>query len=60
VFKAKAAGDFGGRCFGLCFSILFLITLEILSKRPFRDDFGDMTIEEVNNLLDRLSVVSKE
>lgn len=37
-----------------------LITLEILSKRPFRDDFGEMTIEEVNSLLDRLSAVSKE
>ena len=34
--------------------------LEILSKRPFRDDFGELTIEEVNNLLDRLSTVSKE
>lgn len=34
--------------------------LEILSKRPFRDEFGDMTIDEVNNLLNRLSAVSKE
>jgi hypothetical protein len=33
---------------------------EILSKRPFRDDYGDMLIEEVNILLDRLSAVSKE
>jgi hypothetical protein len=34
--------------------------IEILSKRPFRDDFGEMTIEAVNALLDRLSAVSKE
>ena len=60
VFKARAAGDFAGRCFGLCFPVLVLITLEILSKRPFRDDFGEMTIDEVNTLLDRLSAVSKE
>lgn len=33
---------------------------EILSKRPFRNEFGEMTIDEVNNLLDRLSAVSKE
>jgi DNA ligase 4 len=33
---------------------------EILSKRPFRDEFGEMTIDEVNSLLDRLSAVSKE
>lgn len=46
--QGKSVGDFAGRCF------------EILSKRPFRDDFGNMTIEEVNNLLDRLSAVSKE
>jgi hypothetical protein len=34
--------------------------LEILSKRAFRDEFGEMTIDEVNGLLDRLSTVSKE
>ena len=33
---------------------------EILSKRPFRDEFGEMTIDDVNNLLDRLSAASKE
>lgn len=36
------------------------LSIEILSKRPFRDEFGDMTIDGVNNLLDRLSAVSKE
>jgi hypothetical protein len=37
-----------------------LLIPEILSKRPFRTDFGEMTIEEVNNSLDKLSAVSKE
>jgi hypothetical protein len=41
-------------------TICLLSLIEILSKRPFRDDFGEMTIEEVNSLLDRLSAVSKE
>jgi len=36
------------------------LILEILSKRPFRDEFGDMTVEQVNGLLDHLSAVSKE
>jgi DNA ligase 4 len=36
------------------------LSIEILSKRPFREDFGEMTIDEVNSLLDRLSAVSKE
>lgn len=37
-----------------------ILSIEILSKRPFRDEFGEMTIDEVNDLLDRLSAVSKE
>ncbi len=42
------AGDFAGRCF------------EVLSKRPMRTTVGDMTIAEVNEMLDRLSVAQKE
>ena len=42
------AGDFAGRCF------------EVISKRPMRTTPGDMTIAEVNELLDRLSVAQKE
>ncbi|KUJ22154.1 ATP-dependent DNA ligase [Mollisia scopiformis] len=45
---SRMAGDFAGRCF------------EVLSKRAMRQDFGDMRIAEVNELLDRLSAVSKE
>ena len=49
-FKASSvmAGDFAGRCF------------EVISKRPMRTAPGDMTIAEVNELLDRLSVAQKE
>ncbi|KAI9711850.1 MAG: DNA ligase (ATP) [Bogoriella megaspora] len=42
------AGDFAGRCY------------EALSKRPLRTAVGDMTIAEVNETLDRLSVAQKE
>lgn len=42
------SGDFAGRCH------------EVLSKRPLRVDFGDLTIDDVNEALDRLSVASKE
>jgi DNA ligase 4 len=42
------AGDFAGRCF------------EVISKRPMRTTPGDMTIAEVNEQLDRLSVAQKE
>jgi DNA ligase 4 len=45
---SRMAGDFGGRCY------------EVLSKRAMRSTVGDMRIAEVNELLDRLSVVSKE
>ena len=58
--QAKAAGDFGGRCFGRSYLTFLTFSIEILSKRPFRDEFGEMTIDEVNSLLDRLSAVSKE
>ncbi|KAH7042068.1 DNA ligase 4 [Macrophomina phaseolina] len=42
------AGDFAGRCF------------DVVSKRPIRTKPGDMTIGEVNEKLDKLSVMSKE
>jgi len=45
---ARMAGDFAGRCY------------EVISKRPFRIDVGDMTIEEVNDLLDQLSAAPRE
>ena len=45
---SHAAGDFAGRCF------------DVISKRPMRTEVGDMTIEEVNENLDTLSVASKE
>ena len=46
--SSAMAGDFAGRCF------------EVISKRPMRTAPGDMTIAEVNELLDRLSVAQKE
>lgn len=45
---SRMAGDFAGRCF------------EVLSKRPMRTEVGDMTIQEVNDQLDKLSTASKE
>lgn len=42
------AGDFAGRCF------------EVLSKRPMRTEVGDMTIVDVNVMLDKLSAASGE
>ena len=45
---SRMAGDFAGRCF------------EVVTKRPLRDEVGDMTIEQVNHLLDALSVAQKE
>ncbi|CAG7918982.1 unnamed protein product [Penicillium olsonii] len=44
----RMAGDFAGRCF------------DVLSKRPLRSEPGDMTIDEVNDRLDKLSAASKE
>ncbi|EMC97943.1 hypothetical protein BAUCODRAFT_120861 [Baudoinia panamericana UAMH 10762] len=46
--SSAMAGDFAGRCF------------EVISKRPMRATPGNMTIAEVNELLDRLSVAQKE
>ncbi|KAJ9663299.1 DNA ligase (ATP) [Coniosporium apollinis] len=46
--KTAMAGDFAGRCF------------EVISKRPIRTTPGDMTIAEVNEMLDKLSIVSVE
>ncbi|OHF03651.1 DNA ligase I [Colletotrichum orchidophilum] len=45
---SRLAGDFAGRCF------------EVLSKRPMRTEVGDMTIAEVNELLDKLAASSGE
>ncbi|KAI5810962.1 putative DNA ligase [Peziza echinospora] len=43
-----SAGDFAGRCYA------------VIKKRPMLSEFGSLTIDEVNELLDRLSVCSKE
>lgn len=48
TIASRMAGDFAGRCF------------EVLSKRPVLTDVGNMTIGEVNDLLDQLSAASKE
>ncbi|QSZ37187.1 hypothetical protein DSL72_009281 [Monilinia vaccinii-corymbosi] len=42
------SGDFSGRCY------------EVLSKRPMRQKVGDMSIGEVNELLDKLALAQKE
>ena len=44
----RMAGDFAGRCY------------EVLSKRAFRTEVGDLSITQVNNMLDQLSAVQKE
>lgn len=46
--QSKSAGDFALRCY------------EVISKRPMRIEVGDMTIEEVNDLLDKLSAAPRE
>lgn len=46
--STKGAGDFPGRAY------------EVFTKRPFRTDPGDMSIQEVNDLLDRLSRDARE
>ncbi|KAL9013610.1 MAG: hypothetical protein Q9173_001705 [Seirophora scorigena] len=46
--SSRMAGDFAGRCH------------EVVAKRPFRTDVGDMSIGEVNELLDELSAAQKE
>ena len=45
---SASAGDFAGRCF------------EVISKRPIRTEVGDMSVAEVNEMLDKLSMASKE
>ncbi|KAI9759212.1 MAG: DNA ligase (ATP) [Chaenotheca gracillima] len=45
---SRMAGDFAGRCF------------EVISKRPMLTEVGDMTIGEVNKLLDKLAFAQKE
>ncbi|KAI9714113.1 MAG: DNA ligase (ATP) [Chrysothrix sp. TS-e1954] len=46
--SSSMVGDFAGRCY------------EVLCKRPLRTEVGNMTIEEVNERLDRLSSVQGE
>ncbi|KAL2397089.1 DNA ligase 4 [Exophiala dermatitidis] len=46
--QSKSAGDFAVRCY------------EVISKRPMRIEVGDMSIEEVNELLDKLSAAPRE
>lgn len=45
---AAMAGDFAGRCY------------DVISRRPIRTEPGSMTIGEVNELLDKLAITSKE
>ena len=45
---SRMAGDFAGRCF------------DVISKRPMRTEVGNMTVGEVNDLLDKLSAASRE
>ncbi|KAL8693111.1 MAG: hypothetical protein Q9218_001997 [Villophora microphyllina] len=45
---SRMAGDFAGRCY------------EVIAKRPIRTQVGNMTIGEVNDLLDKLSAAQKE
>ena len=45
---SRMAGDFAGRCY------------EVIAKRPIRTEAGDMTIAEVNELLDKLAAAQKE
>jgi DNA ligase-4 len=46
--RSASAGDFAGRCY------------EVVSKRPFRTTVGSLTIAQVNRMLDKLSVLSKQ
>lgn len=48
VSRTRMAGDFAGRCY------------EAISKRPILTEVGNMTIGEVNDLLDKLSAAQKE
>lgn len=44
----RMVGDFAGRCY------------EVLSKRAFRTEVGELSIAEVNDMLDQLSAAQKE
>lgn len=46
--SSRMAGDFPGRCH------------EVIGKRPFRTEVGNMSIGEVNELLDELAAAQKE
>ena len=46
--SSRLAGDFAGRCY------------EVMTKRPIRTEVGDVTISQVNDLLDKLSRAQKE
>ncbi|KAF8451829.1 ATP dependent DNA ligase domain-containing protein [Terfezia claveryi] len=46
--SSSSTGDFAGRCY------------EIIKKRPMRTSPGDLTVADVNDMLDRLSASSKE
>ena len=47
-YNSTTTGDFAARCY------------EVISKRPMRTTPGNMTIDEVNEMLDRLSVAQKD
>ena len=44
----NTAGDFAGRCY------------EVIKRRPMRTSPGELTIAQVNEMLDKLSICSKE
>lgn len=44
----RMVGDFAGRCY------------EVLSKRAFRTEVGELSIAEVNDMLDQLAAAQKE
>ncbi|PNS18209.1 DNA ligase 4 [Sphaceloma murrayae] len=46
--KTSMAGDFAGRCY------------EVLKKRPRITHFGDLTVGDVNDMLDQLSAAQRE
>ena len=48
ITVSRMAGDFAGRCY------------EVISKRPMRVRPGEMTISQVNSLLDKLAGSSKK
>lgn len=47
-YNSTMTGDFAGRCY------------EVISKRPMRTAPGSMTIDEVNEMLDKLSAAQKD